>query len=179
MTVTVWELLGYGGWLIVVFAALVSVYVLKGIPIGPLAQWGKDLTYYLTPFFCLVNWDMNYPGIACRGTDLPPGRILYIHMHTVYKHYSTTPLYEPQQAGALQWAEHIGYLTGRASSRNLWTHNLYFCYGSETPRLGNQTELTALEGTFGINRVYHICCVQSSPSPVQNYCFCVNTADVL
>ena len=45
---------------------------MKGIPIGPLAQWGKDLTYYLTPFFCLVNWDMYNPGSACRGTDLPP-----------------------------------------------------------------------------------------------------------
>ena len=57
---------------------LVSVWAMKGIPIGPLAQWGKDLTYYLTPFFCLVNWDMYYPGSACRGTDLPPARILYI-----------------------------------------------------------------------------------------------------
>ena len=33
----------------------VSVCAIKGIPIGPLAQRGKDLTYYLTPFFCLVN----------------------------------------------------------------------------------------------------------------------------
>ena len=56
-----------------------SVCAMKGIPIGPLAEWGKDLTYYLTPFFCLVNWDMYYPGNACRGTDLPPCRILYIH----------------------------------------------------------------------------------------------------
>ena len=59
------------------------VCAMESIPIGPLAQWGKDLTYYLTPSFCLVNWDMYYPGNACRGTDLPPGRILYIHyIHT-------------------------------------------------------------------------------------------------
>ena len=51
---------------------------MKGIPIGPLAQWGKDLTYCLTPFFCLVNWDRYYPGSACWGTDLRPGRILSI-----------------------------------------------------------------------------------------------------
>ena len=60
---------------------LVSVCAMKGIPIGPLAQWGKHLTYYLTPFFCLVNWGMHYPGSACRGTDLPSGRLLYIHTH--------------------------------------------------------------------------------------------------
>ena len=47
--------------------------------------WGKDLTYYLTSFFCLVNWDMHYPGSACRGTDLPSGRIFYIHtLHIIY-----------------------------------------------------------------------------------------------
>ena len=57
---------------------LVAVCAMKGIPIGPLAQWGKDLTYYLTPFFCLVNWDMYYSGSACRGTDLPSGRYFYI-----------------------------------------------------------------------------------------------------
>ena len=55
---------------------------MKGIPIGPLAQWGKDLTYYFTPFFCLVNWDMHNPGSACRGTDLPSGRLLYIRTET-------------------------------------------------------------------------------------------------
>ena len=60
----------------------VSVGAVKGIPIRPLAQWGKDLTYYLTPFICLVKWDMHYQGSACRGTDLPPGRLLY--MHTTY-----------------------------------------------------------------------------------------------
>ena len=43
-------------------STLVSVCARKGISIGPLAQWGKDLTYYLTSFFCLVNWDMHYPG---------------------------------------------------------------------------------------------------------------------
>ena len=59
-----------------------SVCAMKGIPMGPLAQWGKDFTYYLAPFFCLVNWDMYYPGSAYRGTDLPPGRILYTHTHT-------------------------------------------------------------------------------------------------
>ena len=60
-------------------STLVSVCAMKGIPIGPLAQWEKDLTYYLTPFFCLVNCDMYYLRSACRGKDLPPGRILYIH----------------------------------------------------------------------------------------------------
>ena len=63
-------------------STLVSVCAMKGIPIGPLAQWGKDLTYYFTPFFCLINWDIYYPGSACRGTDLPPDRILYIHCFT-------------------------------------------------------------------------------------------------
>ena len=57
---------------------LVSVCAMKSIPLGPVAQWGKDLTYYLTPFFCLVNWDMHYPGSVCRGGDLPLGRLLYI-----------------------------------------------------------------------------------------------------
>ena len=61
---------------------------MKGNPIGPLAQWGKDLTYYHSfhlssklryVLFCLVNWDMYYLDSACRGSDLPPGRILYIH----------------------------------------------------------------------------------------------------
>ena len=52
---------------------------MKGIPIEPLAQRGKELTYYLTPLLCLENWDMYYPGSACRGMDLPPGRKLYIH----------------------------------------------------------------------------------------------------
>ena len=63
-------------------STLVFVCAMKGIPIGPLAQWEKELTYYLTPFFCLVNWDMYYPGSACRATDLPPGRIFYTH--TIY-----------------------------------------------------------------------------------------------
>ena len=54
-------------------STLVSACAMEGFPIGPLAQWGKDLTYYLTPFFCLVNWDMYYPGSACRGTDLTEG----------------------------------------------------------------------------------------------------------
>ena len=60
-------------------STLVSVCAMKGIPIEPLAQWRKELAYYLTPLLCLVNWDMYYPGGACRGKDLPPGRILYIH----------------------------------------------------------------------------------------------------
>ena len=34
-----------------------------------------------TPFFSLVNLDMYCPGSACRGTHLPPGRILYIHAY--------------------------------------------------------------------------------------------------
>ena len=70
--------LRYGMFSSCICSTLVSVCAMKGIPIGPLAQWGKDLTYYLTPFFCLVNWDMHYPGSACRGTDLPLGRLLYI-----------------------------------------------------------------------------------------------------
>ena len=64
-------------------STLVSLCAMKGIPIGPLAQWGKDLTYYLSPSFCLVNWDTYYPSSACRGTDLPPGRILYIHKYVI------------------------------------------------------------------------------------------------
>ena len=36
--------------------------------------------FHLTPFFCLVNWDMYYPGSALRGTDLPPGRILSLSL---------------------------------------------------------------------------------------------------
>ena len=84
------------GCLVVVFAALlclcvhcicstlVPVCAMKGIPIGPLAQWGKAFTYYLTPFFFLVNWDMHYPGSACRGTDLPSGRLLYIYTVYIY-----------------------------------------------------------------------------------------------
>ena len=71
------------GCLLVVFAALLCLCVQwKVFPIGPLAQWRKDLTYYLTPFFCLVNWDMHYPGSTCQGTDLLSGRSLYIHTHT-------------------------------------------------------------------------------------------------
>ena len=67
-------------------STLVSVCAMKGIPIGPLAQWGKDLAYYLTLLFCLVNRDMHYPGSACRGTDLPSGRLLYLHicLHSAY-----------------------------------------------------------------------------------------------
>ena len=65
-------------------STLVSVCEIKGILVGPLAQWGKDLTYYIIPFFCLVNWDINYTGSACRETDLPPGRILYKHTYTLY-----------------------------------------------------------------------------------------------
>ena len=79
MAVIVWELLGVWGCLVVVFAAFLCLCAMKGIPLGPQAQWGKDLTCYLTAFFCLVNWDMYNPGSTCRGTDLPPGRILYIH----------------------------------------------------------------------------------------------------
>ena len=42
----------------------------------------KRLDILSHSFLCLVNWDMYYPGSACRGTDLPQGRILYIHTHT-------------------------------------------------------------------------------------------------
>ena len=66
------------------YGTLASMCAMKGIPIEPLAQWRKDLTYYLTPsFFCLVNWDMHYPGSAYRGTDLPSGRLLYVHTYEV------------------------------------------------------------------------------------------------
>ena len=54
MAVTVWELFGVWGCLIVVFAALLCLFVqwkVGPIPIGPLAQCGKDLTYYITHFF--------------------------------------------------------------------------------------------------------------------------------
>ena len=71
--------LRYGMLSSCICSTLVSMCAMKGIPIGPLAQWGKDLTYCLTPFFCLVTWDMHYPGSACRGKDLPSGRLLYIH----------------------------------------------------------------------------------------------------
>ena len=60
-------------------STLVSVCAMKGIPIGPLTRWGKEFAYYLTPLLCLENWDMYHLGGACRGKDLPPGRILYIH----------------------------------------------------------------------------------------------------
>ena len=53
--------LRYGMLSSCICSTLMSVCAMKGIPKGPLAQWGKDLTYYLTPFFCLVNWDMYYP----------------------------------------------------------------------------------------------------------------------
>ena len=75
---------------------LLSFCAMKGIPIGPLAQWGKDLTYYLTSFFCLVNWDMCYPGSASWGTDLPPGRIIYMHrpvVITLYSHFPSMPVF--------------------------------------------------------------------------------------
>ena len=58
-----------------------SVCAMKLIPIVPLAQWGKELAYYLTPLLCLENWDMYYPGGACQGKDLPPSRVLYIHRY--------------------------------------------------------------------------------------------------
>ena len=95
------------GCLVVVFAALLCMCAMKGIPIGPLAQWGKDLTYYLTPIFCLGNLDMYYPGSACRETDLPPGRIIYIHTFTIYiyiyiyhQHQSVLPKGRPFTASA-------------------------------------------------------------------------------
>ena len=62
-------------------STLMSVCAMKGIPTVPMPQWGNDLTYYLTPFYCLVNWDMHSPGSARRGTDLPSGRLLYIHTY--------------------------------------------------------------------------------------------------
>ena len=71
--------LRYGMLSSCICSTLLSVCAMKGIPIGPLAYWGKYLTYYHTPFFCLVNWDMHFPGSACRGTDLPSGRLLYMH----------------------------------------------------------------------------------------------------
>ena len=78
MPVTVWELhiCGMGMLSSCICSTPVSVCALKCIPIEPLAQWGKDLTY--CTFFCLVNWDRYYPGSPCRGTDLPLGRILYM-----------------------------------------------------------------------------------------------------
>ena len=37
-------------WLcICIYGTLVSVCAMKGIPIEPLAQWGKEMAYYLTP----------------------------------------------------------------------------------------------------------------------------------
>ena len=62
-----------------IYGTLVSVCAMKGIPIEPLAQRGKELAYYLSPLLCLENGDMYYPGDACRWKDLPPGRLLYIH----------------------------------------------------------------------------------------------------
>ena len=79
--------LRYGMFSSCICRTLVSVCAMKGIPVGLLTQWGKDLTYCLTPFFCLVNWDMHYPGSACRGTNLPSGRLLYIHAYCIY-HYA-------------------------------------------------------------------------------------------
>ena len=54
----------------------VSVCAMKGILIGPLVQWGKDLTYYLTSFFCLVNWDMHYPILSDFIWNVPYMNIL-------------------------------------------------------------------------------------------------------
>ena len=68
-----------------IYTTLVSVCAMKGIPIEPLAQWGKELAYYHSPLLCLKNWDMYYPGGACRGKDLPPGINLHTYLHT-YEH---------------------------------------------------------------------------------------------
>ena len=73
--------LGSGMFSSCIWSTLVPVCAMKGIHIEPLAQWGKALAYYLAPLLCLENWDMYYPGGACRGKDLPPARILYI-LHT-------------------------------------------------------------------------------------------------
>ena len=107
-------------------SSLVSVCAMEGIPIGPLAQWGKDLTYYLTPSFCLVNWGMYYPGSACRGTDLPPGRILYTHTSIVYQ----LPL------GLHQLHEMILYTRPSCTCRlPLWSRSNIVSSHLEGPRL--------------------------------------------
>ena len=78
-------------------STLVSVCAMKGIPIGPLAQWGKDLTYYLTPFFCLVNWDMYCPGkqsdewcVLCRATLGTPASVIF-NFFNFQNHYEHVP----------------------------------------------------------------------------------------
>ena len=63
-------------------STLVSVCAMKGIPIGPLVQWGKDLTYYLTHFVCLVNWDIYTTLVVyvAGRTCLRAGYFTYVHL---------------------------------------------------------------------------------------------------
>ena len=90
MTLTVWELfeVGYGMLSSCICSTLVSACAMKGIPIGPLAQWGKDLTYYLTPFFCLVNeicttLVVHVEGHTCRRADY------FTYIHVFFSKYSS------------------------------------------------------------------------------------------
>ena len=114
MAVTIWELFGVWGCLVVVF---VSVGAMKGIPIGPLAQWGKDFTYYLTPFFCLVNWDIYYPGSACWGTDLPPDRIRYMHSR------NSCPVSVSRMIERQRWVSHRRQ-TSLTQGYKSWSHSM-------------------------------------------------------
>ena len=83
-------------------STLVSVCAMKGIPIGPLAQCGKDLTYYLTPFFCLVNKQINMEG-GQSGTYLRLTRASSSPRVSVAKTYRD--LYSTAEEGLCDWAD--------------------------------------------------------------------------
>ena len=127
MAVIVWELFGVWGYLVVLFAALLSVCAMKGIPIGlPLAQWGKDFTYYLTPFLSLVNWDMHYPGSVCRGTDLPSDRLhTYVALQPRREETDWSGCFQMAVQGALWLAKRLSL-------------NLYFSFFNRISQLSYQ-----------------------------------------
>ena len=103
MAVAVWE--QFGGMRVlsscICSTLFVSVCAMKGIPIGPLAQWGKDLTYYLTPFFCLVNWDSttlvaHVEGRTCLWAEYFTclHACMRAYMHTCIHAYLHTSIHE-------------------------------------------------------------------------------------
>ena len=95
---------------------LVSVCAMKGIPIEPLAQWGKELACYLTPRLSLENWDM-YPW-WCMSREGPASRqntlytlLYHRHHHHHYRVHWGQP-YAPRHSGQLcprLWNEMVMY----------------------------------------------------------------------
>ena len=82
--------LRYGMLSSCICSTLVSVCAMKGIPIGPLVPWGKDLTYYLTPFFCLINWDTVCTTLVVHVEGQTWLRADYIHVYiSIYINYYT------------------------------------------------------------------------------------------